>query len=168
MGKRLPPGPPKKEVQKMRAKRGVDSPTCKLTPKILKDLCDIVRKGTFRYVACQQLGITVVQYGNWMKVGRQQIADFAAGKIPAIAIQGEMVIELDKAEGFVHGKIVQNILESNSIPAMQWYLEKRFNKLYTSNPNVIKDDESGEDVHIDGAAILAERLATLLKGRSTG
>jgi len=138
------------------------SPACKLTQKILDDFCEIVRQGNFRYVACQRLGISVSMYKNWMESGRRQIRDMEAGERPNLLLQGKLLIGLNEAEGFVHGEMVEDILQSGSISARQWYLERRFNKLYSTNPNAHTDDESGETV--DAVELLRDRLKTILKG----
>ena len=39
---------------------------------------------------------------------------------------------------------------------------RRYNKLYSKNPNAHVDDETGEESKVDALEILAEKLRTLL------
>lgn len=138
-------------------------PSCKLTAKLVEDICAVVRKGNFRYVALQRLGISRHTYDQWMTVGRKQIRDYEAGRRRNILMQGKLVLALDEAEGVVHGQMVEDILEHGSIQARQWFLERRFNKLYSRNPNAHIDDESGKEEKVDHAALLLERLVAAAK-----
>lgn len=138
----------------------------KLTEKIIQDLYDIVRRGNFRYVACQRLGITRGTYTNWTQTGRKQLREFEKGERTYLSLPAKLVLKLDEAEGYVHGEMVEDILEQGSIQARQWFLERRFNKLYSRNPNAHTDDETGEEVTIDPIALLAERLKELKNNES--
>jgi hypothetical protein len=142
----------------------VQAPTCKLTEELIAKMAEIVRKGNFRMVALQRLGISKNTYSKWMEVGRKQIRDVEQGRRKAVLLQGKLVIALDDAEGFVHGRMIEDILKSDNVAARQWYLERRFNKLYSRNPAAHLDDETGETVKIDASALLAEKLAQLVGG----
>jgi len=137
-------------------------PTCKLSTKIIEDFVAIVEKGNFRSVARQRLGISVSTYDKWISTGRKQIRDFESGRRKHLLLQGKFVLALDEAEGRVHGQMVEDILDKGSIQARQWYLERRFNKLYSRNPAAHIDDETGKEVQVDAAALLAERLKALV------
>ena len=113
-------------------------------------------------VARQRLGVSVSTYDKWIKSGRKQIREVESGKRKSLLLQGKLLIALDEAEGFVHGQMVEDILEKGSIQARQWYLERRFNKLYSRNPAAHLDDETGKEVKIDATALLAEKLKVLL------
>ena len=152
----------KKTTRKKRGPSLKQNPRCTLTQKIIDDFAAIVEKGNFRTTARQRLGISVFVYDRWIQAGHKQIRDHETGKRPNILLQGKLVKALDAAEGYVHGKMIEDILDSGSIQARQWYLEKRFNKLYSKNPNAHLDDESGQTITTDINEVLAEKLATLL------
>jgi len=44
-----------------------------------------------------------------------------------------------------------------------WFLERRWNKLYSRNPNAVIDDETGETIKRDMVAQLAEKLAQFVE-----
>lgn len=142
-------------------KNSVQHPATKLTKKIIDEMCAIVAKGNFRQVACQRMGITPGTYRTWTQAGRKQLREFEQGERTYLSMQAQLVIKLDEAEGYIHGQMVEDILNHGSIQARQWYLERRFNKLYTKNPNAHTDDETGETVTIDPIAVLAARLKEL-------
>lgn len=154
---------PKK--QKRGKKKGTLSnkqhPSCKLTAQVIKEFAAEVERGNFRQVARQRLGIPVWTYNSWIAAGKKQLTEYTQGKRKKLLLQGQFVLALDRAEGYVHGQMVEDILEHGSIQARQWYLERRFNKLYSRNPNAHVDDETGEEHKVDGATVLAEKLAQL-------
>lgn len=135
-------------------------PTCKLSQKIIDEMCAIVRKGNFRTVARQRLGISTSTYDDWVQSGKRQIREVERGERKNLLLQGKLVLALDEAEGIVHGQMVEDILEHGSIQARQWYLVRRFNKLYSLNPNAHIDDETGRTEKADSGAALLERLLT--------
>lgn len=136
-------------------------PLCKLTEGVLKQFVEEVRRGNFRTVARQRLGISQSTYDQWMRTGRKQIREYHQGKRSKLLLQGRLVIELDRAEGYIHGQMVQDILEQGSIHARMWYLERRFRKLY--NPHAIAtDDETGKEIEVDASSLLADKLKALL------
>ncbi len=61
-----------------------------------------------------------------------------------------------------HQLLLQDVIGSDSVQAKQWFLERRYNKLYSKNPNAHVDDETGEESKVDALEILAEKLRTLL------
>ena len=138
------------------------SPTCSLTQAIIDEFTRIVKRGNFRQVARQRLGISVATYDRWISAGKKQIREVEQGKRKQILLQGKFVIAMDAAEGFVHGKMVEDILESGSIQARQWYLERRFNKMYSRSPAAHTDDETGKDIKIDAGELLLDKLKTVL------
>lgn len=131
-----------------------------LTDAIVEKACAIVAAGNFRYVAAQRLGVPKGTWQGWLTRGRKELAEYAEGKRERkkLTVKAKLVTELEKAEGECHSRLLQDVLDSNSIQAKQWFLERRYNKLYSTNPNAHIDDETGETETFDAAAILAEKL----------
>ena len=153
---------PSKRGRTLGAVNKRQSPRCILTQKTIDEFAKIVGRGNFRQTARQRLGISVATYDEWIRAGKKQIRDVEKGKRKQILLQGRLCLALDSAEGFVHGKMVEDILESESIPARQWYLERRFSKQYSRNPNAHIDDETGQELKIDAAELLLDKLKTVL------
>lgn len=139
-----------------------NTPTVALTEDLIKRACEIVGRGNFRTTAMQMLGVPRHAWSSWINRGRKEIRDFLDGKIEQVSMQAVLVQSLEKAESEVHSDIIRDVLLSDDIKAKLWYLERRYNKLYSRNPNAHVDDESGEDSPIDPVAMLAERLEELL------
>lgn len=138
------------------------SPTCKLTEELIKEFAEILQLGNFRYTAMQRLGITRHTYSEWISAGRKQIKEFEQGLRPELLAQGKFVLACDEAEGWVHGRMIEDILSSPSIPARQWYLEHRFPKLYNKGATSL-DDGTQEETKVDPVALLAEKIAGIGK-----
>lgn len=146
-------------------KRDANSPTCKLSQKLIDEMVAIVEKGNFRTVACQRLGISPNTYRGWQQAGQKQLREVESGIRKEPLLQGKLIIALDRAEGYVHGRMVENVLENGTVRDQQWFLERRFNKLYSRNPNAHRDDETGEDHKLDARQELAEKIQRILEGK---
>ena len=133
-----------------------------LTDDLVAKACAIVEAGNFRYVAAQRLGIPASTWNSWLHRGKKELREFAADKRDDLTVKATFVRELDKAEARCHQRLLQDVVESDSIQAKQWFLERRYNKLYSKNPNVNFDDETGETTKVDAFEVLAEKLRTLM------
>ena len=143
------------------------------TPPITREIVEaagmLVRSGNFRYVARQSLGLPGNIWENWILRGNREIDNYCAGKRQTVTLYGLFVVELDHAEADVHAKIVRDIMAPDTpINAKLWYLERRYNKLYSRNPNAHIDDESGKTIEIDVEQVLIERLQALIGGGDGG
>ncbi len=133
-----------------------------LTDELVKKACDIVEAGNFRYIAAQRLGIPRNTWASWLTRGRKELKEHTAGDRDRLTVKASLVVELDKAEARCHQRILQDVVDSDNVQAKMWFLERRYNKLYSKNPNARIDDESGEEIELNAAQILAEKLAQFL------
>lgn len=143
--------------------RTTDNPKCKLTQEIIDDFVKIVAAGNFRQTACRALGIAQWTYDSWMQAGKKQLREVTEGIRDKPLIQGRFVQALNQAEAESHIEILRDVRTSNDIRAKIWYLERRFNKQYSRNPNAHIDDETGKEIEIDPGAAILERLVDALK-----
>ena len=133
-----------------------------LTEDIVAEACRIVEAGNYRRIAAKRLGIPLNTWNSWLQKGKKEMREYAAGKRTHVTVKATLVRELDKAEARCHQLLLQDVIGSDSVQAKQWFLERRYNKLYSKNPNAHVDDETGEEAKVDALEILAEKLRTLL------
>jgi len=143
---------------------GTNGPPAKvpLTEEVIEQLCSIVANGNFRYIARQDVGIPEDTFRAWVKAGRKEIRDYFAGKAEAVTLRAVLVQRLEQVESKVHQDIIRDVLLSENVNAKIWYLERRWNKLYSKNPNTQIDDESGEEIKVDPLELLRDKLKGLL------
>lgn len=158
----------KKKAAKKKATRKRATPqeavNLSLTDDLVREACRIVEAGNFRYVAAQRLGVPASTWNSWLHRGKKELREFASGKRDHVTVKATLVRELDKAEARCHQRLLQDVVESDSVQAKQWFLERRYNKLYSRNPNARIDDETGEETKVDALEILADKLRTLMEG----
>jgi hypothetical protein len=147
---------PKKKATQM------ESLNLSLTDDLVREACKIVEAGNFRKVAAQRLGVPMSTWNSWLQRGKKELREFSSGKRTSVTVKASFVRELDKAEGRCHARLLQDVISSDSIQAKQWFLERRYNKLYSKNPNAHIDDETGEESKVDALEILADKLRTLM------
>ena len=141
--------PKKKTAKKTARERKIkDRFDLAIDADLVKKLSKIVEAGNFRYVAIRK--------------GKKELRDFESGRRDWVSTRAILVEELEKAEGKCHARILQDIVSSDNLNAKMWFLERRYNKMYTKNPNAKIDDESGETIKIDAASLLAEKLSQLM------
>lgn len=145
-------------------RHGGRQPTVKLTEDLVKKFAAIVAAGNFRYVAAQSLGIPQATITSWCASGRKEIEEFVEGKRETVTIRALLLQEIEKAEANVHQTIIRDVVLGDNMPAKLWYLERRYNKLYTKNPNAYIDDEAGKEITREASDILVEKLASFIKG----
>ena len=156
--------PKKKTAKKTARERKIkDRFDLGIDADLVKKLSKIVEAGNFRYVAIQRLGISQNTFADWIRKGKKELRDFEAGRRDWVSTRAILVEELEKAEGKCHARILQDIVSSDNLNAKMWFLERRYNKMYTKNPNAKIDDESGETIKIDAASLLAEKLSQLME-----
>ena len=56
-----------------------------------------------------------------------------------------------------------DVIEAEDPKCKMWFLERRWNKLYSKNPNAKIDDETGETIKNDLLAQLADKLAEFVE-----
>jgi len=127
-------------------------------------MTEIVARGNLRQTACQRLGISKNTYSKWMEAGNRQLRDHEHGRRKTLLLQAKLVVSLREAEARVKEQITENILEGKNLQAQMWFLERRFSKEFSRNPAAHVDDETGEEVRVDAAQLLADRLAQLIGG----
>ncbi len=156
--------PKKKTAKKTARERKIkDRFDLGIDADLVKKLSKIVEAGNFRYVAIQRLGISQNTFADWIRKGKKELRDFESGRRDWVSTRAILVEELEKAEGKCHARILQDIVSSDNLNAKMWFLERRYNKMYTKNPNAKIDDESGETIKIDAASLLAEKLSQLME-----
>jgi hypothetical protein len=74
-------------------------PCCSLTDEVFTEIIGHVRAGNFRIVAAKAAGVLPATLWKWIETGREQLADYLDGKRQDVPLQGQLVIELDRAEG---------------------------------------------------------------------
>lgn len=139
------------------------TPVVALTPDVIDEAARIVGRGNYRTVARQMIGIPHGTWSLWIKAGKEEIAAFSRGERETVGYRAVLVQALEKAEAEVHQTIIRDVITGDNMQAKLWYLERRYNKLYTKNPNAHVDDESGEEVARDAAEILADRLRAFIE-----
>lgn len=147
--------------------------TNRLTRELIHEFCGIVAQGNFRKTACQRLGIPLHIYAKWIQQGRESLDHWnsgAAGQLgrspTAVSLPMEFVLRLDEAEGRMHSNILMDVLQSNSVGAKMWFLERRFRQQYMQDNAKKFDDESGREISVtteeDANDVLLEKLQILL------
>ena len=133
-----------------------------LDHKLIEDFCTIVARGNFRLTAAQRLGIPYNMLNAWFQRGRREIKKWGEDgppSEPSIFAHFVLAVEMNEAE--MQRCLVQDVVETGDIKAKQWFLTHRWNKLFNRNPNTRIDDDTMEEVKIDPAVVLAERLRDL-------
>ena len=141
-----------------------------LSLEIVEDFCAKIRRGNFRYVAAQAIGFDHRQIYRWLKIGQNYDEDHPDDRPdPKKFEKGEheykcwyLFVETIKAEGFMHDQCMMDILQSDNMAIKMRFLERRFNRLYSNNPNAWIDDSDGSVTKVDGQTVLAERIAAML------
>ena len=134
-----------------------------LTEELIQEACAIIRDGNFRTIAFGKLGIPTYTWSSWVKKGNHELKDLAAEKITEedLSLMAMMCLELNKAEAECHEELLLDVLHSGSPELKMKFLQRRYGKLYSANPNAI-EDESGEEVQRSAMDILAEKLANFV------
>lgn len=140
----------------------VDRANLTLTESMVHEMAETVAKGNFRHVAAALVGVPANTLHSWTKRGREELADFHAGKRKDRTVKAVLVVELDKAEAVVHGKLVADVVTDGDAALKLKFLQLRYNKLWNKNPNAV-DDATGEETRQSGADILAEKLAGFIE-----
>lgn len=134
----------------------------KLTPALIAKLAEIVGDGNFRLVASQACGIARGTWHKWITTGNRDLKKLETGQIKEPTIHSKLILALEKAEADAHITLVQDVLLCGDSKLKLDFLRRRYTKLYSMNPNAVVDDETAEVEKVNGAEILAGRLAQLL------
>jgi len=141
-----------------------------LTIEIVDDFTAKIRRGNFRYLAAQSIGFDHRQIYRWLKIGQNYDEDHPDSRPDREAFDQadheykcwHLYVETIKAEGLMHDQAMMDILMSDNAAIKMRFLERRFNRLYSNNPNAWVDDSDGSVTKIDGSTVLAERIAAML------
>ena len=134
-----------------------------LTENIITQMADIVRAGNFRYIAAGAVGSSIEQLRNWIRSGNTQIRQLEKGKRQKLGLEGLLVKALEAAEAECHVILLQDVRDSEDVRAKMWFLERRWNKLYSRNLNATIDDATAKEQKIDVRAVLLEKLQDIVK-----
>jgi hypothetical protein len=141
-----------------------DNVNLTLTEDLIREAAAIVRKGNFRYVTANKLGIPQDTWNRWLQYGRGELRAYIHGCGPEeLTLKARLVLALEKAEGECHATLLEDVIESDNVQAKIWFLQRRYNKLYSKNPNAHVDDETGEVIRRSATEILADKLAQFLE-----
>ena len=151
-----------KKVPKRRATRS-EALNLTLNPEIVKEAARIVGDGNFRYMAAQELGIPLSTFQRWIYEGRREIREFGEGKRDKLTVKADLVFAMEKSEAKAHKRLLADVVGSEDVKAKIWFLERRWNKMYSRNPNAHIDPETLEEEKKSGAQVLAEKLSQLLE-----
>lgn len=132
-----------------------------LNEKVIDRLVEIVRRGNFRKTAADELGIPPGTFNSWLQRGKRELRDYAAGRLDELTLKARLIQELARAESRAHADILRDVVNSEDVRAKMWFLERRYNKQYSKNPNAHIDDETGEQSKVDALQLLAEALAQI-------
>lgn len=133
-----------------------------LTSDKIDRIVEIVERGNFRYVVQQRLGISPRTFSSWVERGKKERLKVEDGEQDPTVFT-ELVTRLEEAEAKVHQRLLQDVIEAEDPKCKMWFLERRWNKLYSRNPNAVIDDETGETIKRDMVAQLAEKLAQFVE-----
>ena len=122
----------------------------------------ILDRGNFRYVVQQRLGISPRTFGSWVEKGKRDRLRREAGELQD-SIYCRFIDRVEDAEAKAHQRLLQDVIEADDPKCKMWFLERRWNKLYSKNPNAVIDDETGETIKRDMVAQLAEKLAQFVE-----
>lgn len=148
-------------------KKSSNPRSLQLTADMVDEMARIVRGGNFRYVAAQRLGVPTRTLQSWLLRGRKEIRRFEEGRVDEsdLTLKAALVWALDEAEALAHQDILADVVHSESVQAKMWFLERRYNKLYSRNPNAVVDDEHQDTYKVDAVQLLAERLKELAEDK---
>ena len=73
-----------------------------LTEDIIREACEIVGAGNFRYVAAGRLGIPLKTWNSWVKRGKNELEDYRSGNREELTLKAQFVTELEQAEARCH------------------------------------------------------------------
>jgi hypothetical protein len=136
-----------------------------LTEEMIDAVVEIVRAGNFRYIAFQQIGVTQWTFQKWLSRGTLELKRLAEGELDEdqLTLKAHLVRRLGQAEAECHRALLRDVLAVDDPRIKLEFLSRRYKKLYTKQlAGMAHDDETGEDVKREGAAILAEKLARFL------
>ena len=172
------PKTPRSKQKKRKLSRGPSAlySHCKLTRETIHQAAKIVADGNFRKHAFAAMGVPYHRWHTWIKEGRKELREHFEGKREAkeCTLYSDLVLALEKAEGKCAVGMLHDVTKAKNehgnpdVRAREWFLERRYNKLYTRNPNARVDgEESEEDEQPRGREILLGRLLIAL-GRTVG
>lgn len=152
------------DLNELKTELSYDKPVTELNSEVIEAICHVIRLGNFRYVARQSLGIPSYYFSQWIKKGNVERDAIFAGKIAPedATVYYWLVSSMDKAEASVHAKLVFDVAYCSDPKVKLDFMRRRWGKLYNNNSNVSVDDETGEEVEIDVATLLREKLAAFV------
>ena len=170
--------PRKRKTRKEPRKTAKLRSHCRCTPTLIAKVCKIVSAGNFRTTAFASLLVPHPTWSRWIHEGRKELHEWSEGQREAknMSPYADLVLSIEQAEGKCTIGLVKNVTESETedgrpdVRSREWFLSRRYNKLFTANPAVIVDGEAQaqeEDEHPRGREILLGRILVAL-GRATG
>jgi len=129
--------------------------------KIAK-IVGVLERGNFRYVAHQRLGISARTFFSWVEKGKRDRKLRESGELEG-SIYCRFIDAIEEAEAKAHQRLLHDVIEAEDPKCKMWFLERRWNKLYSKNPNAKIDDETGETIKNDLLAQLADKLAEFVE-----
>jgi len=137
-----------------------------LTDELVIDFCRIVAAGNFRYTAAQRLGIPYHTIKSWMARAKKETEAFREGDEPSVFVHLYMTVQA--AEAHLQQALVQDVAVNGDLKSKIWFLEHRWNKLFSKNPNVILDDDEMEVQRVDPVALLGDKLREIMALKDGG
>lgn len=136
-----------------------------LSEDLIDQFCALVAKGNFRFFACTKLRVSRYTFNEWIAKGNKHLKEIMEGKRDPndVSLFALLVQELERAEAEAHDNILSNVLESKDVKAQQWFLERRYPKLYRAYPQRRLDDEEMAEEDVDAVALLSDKLKQLME-----
>ena len=135
-------------------------PKTMLDHELIHDLCEIVSRGNFRLTACQRVGLSYRTFKKWLQKGKAEILAAADNPDAEPSLYMQLVLALEACEASMQQSLVQDVANGD-LKAKMWFLTHRWNKQFNRNTNTVIDDDAAEEVRIDPAIVLADRLKEL-------
>jgi hypothetical protein len=122
----------------------------------------ILDRGNFRYVVQQRLGISPRTFQSWVEKGKRDRLLRESGELDD-SIYCRFIDRIEESEAKAHQRLLCDVIEAEDPKCKMWFLERRWNKLYSKNPNAVIDDETGETIKRDMIAQLADKLSQFIE-----
>lgn len=134
----------------------------KLDMKLIDEMCAIIERGNFRYVACHRAGVSLRRFSYWLEIAKKERSERDEGDNSKVSLHVHLLERIEQAEGELHSDCIEDILESDDARLKLEYLKLRYGKAYSGNPNARLDDENGTETKVDARELLRERLLAIL------
>ena len=137
----------------------------KLTTKLIEKVAAKLLLGNYRMTAFAMVDVPRRTWQEWIQKGKAVRDETKEDPDAHHLLCAELVMQVERSEALALSKIIGDVATSDDDRVKMTFLERRYNKMFSRNPNAVIDEEAGEESELVPRDILAAKIADIVTRR---